>query len=61
MNLFLTWALFYLFLSSLTSAKSRRERMFVIHTLFPTNWCYTSGFHWRAPDIAGNGDQNSTH
>lgn len=22
---------------------------------------YTTGFHWRAPDIAGNGDQNSTH
>lgn len=35
MNLFLTQVLFSLFLSSLTSVKCRRERMFVIHTFVP--------------------------
>lgn len=35
MNLFLTRVLFSLFLSSLTSVKCRRERMFVIHTFVP--------------------------
>lgn len=55
MSLSLTWAWFDLFESPLLqNAKGKKCLLFAF---IYTNQLYTSGFHWRAPDITGNGDQ----